>query len=420
MGKILVKDIYCEGQTVSILTEGHRISKIASHIDVPEDKDTIVLDGRGKAVIPGFANMHTHAAMTMMRGSREDEKLQKWLEDIWEMETRLDEELVYWGTKLACIEMIKTGTTFFNDQYFFIDAAVTAALESGLRGAHSFVFLDLGDRAKMLDQRDKCERKYEKAKDWNPLNIFEIGIHAPYTVSEDNIIWACDFAERHNLKVHIHIAETYQELEDCKKLHGCTPVEYLDSLGIFSSNVIAAHCIWLSENDIKILGKNHVNIVHNINSNLKLASGYKFKFQELQDAGANICLGTDGVASSNNLDMLEAMKTTALVQKAWRKDPTAIALKQLIASATRNGYKAFDLDGGIVREGALADFSIINIDNYSFTPCINFDANLVYSAHSDCVETVVCNGRIVMKDKVIEGEREVLEQVRKLYRKIVR
>ena len=210
MGKILVKDIYCEGQTVSILTEGHRISKIASHIDVPEDKDTIVLDGRGKAVIPGFANMHTHAAMTMMRGSREDEKLQKWLEDIWEMETRLDEELVYWGTKLACIEMIKTGTTFFNDQYFFIDAAVTAALESGLRGAHSFVFLDLGDRAKMLDQRDECERKYEKAKEWNPLNIFEIGIHAPYTVSEDNIIWACDFAQRHNLKVHIHIAETYQ------------------------------------------------------------------------------------------------------------------------------------------------------------------------------------------------------------------
>ena len=116
MGKILVKDIYCEGQTVSILTEGHRISKIASHIDVPEDKDTIVLDGRGKAVIPGFANMHTHAAMTMMRGSREDEKLQKWLEDIWEMETRLDEELVYWGTKLACIEMIKTGCTCINDR----------------------------------------------------------------------------------------------------------------------------------------------------------------------------------------------------------------------------------------------------------------------------------------------------------------
>ena len=351
MGKILVKDIYCEGQTVSILTEGHRISKIASHIDVPEDKDTIVLDGRGKAVIPGFANMHTHAAMTMMRGSREDEKLQKWLEDIWEMETRLDEELVYWGTKLACIEMIKTGTTFFNDQYFFIDAAVTAALESGLRGAHSFVFLDLGDRAKMLDQRDECERKYEKAKEWNPLNIFEIGIHAPYTVSEDNIIWACDFAQRHNLKVHIHIAETYQELEDCKKIHGCTPVEYLDSLGIFSSNVIAAHCIWLSENDIKILGKNHVNIVHNINSNLKLASGYKFKFQELQDAGANICLGTDGVASSNNLDMLEAMKTTALVQKAWRKDPSAITLSQLIESAAKNGYRAFSLEGGEIKEG---------------------------------------------------------------------
>ncbi|MBR4438218.1 MAG: amidohydrolase family protein, partial [Bacteroidales bacterium] len=198
----------------------------------------------------------------------------------------------------------------------------------------------------------------------------------------------------------------------------CTPVAYLNDLGLFSKKVIAAHCCWIDENDVEVLGNNHVNIAHNINSNLKLSSGYKFKFQELENAGANICLGTDGVASSNNLDMLEAMKTTALVQKAWRKDPSTITLKQLIASATSNGYKAYGLNGGKIKEGALADLSIIDIDNVYFTPNINFEANLIYSAHSDCVQTVICNGRILMENRYIEREREIIDAVRRLYVKL--
>ena len=417
MGRILIKDIYLNGKQSDILVEGNRISRIADNID--NIHDAVVLDGKGKAVIPGFANMHTHAAMTMMRGSKEDEKLQKWLAGIWEMETRLDEELVYWGTKLACIEMIKTGTTFYNDQYFYVNSAVKATSEMGLRGAHSFVFLDLGDPDKMMRQRENCQTAYEASAKWEHTDIFEIGVHSLYTVSEENILWACDFAKKHNLKVHIHIAETAQEMNDCLKIHSCTPVQYLDNLGIFSGDIIAAHCIWLNGTDIETLGKNRVNVVHNINSNLKLASGYKFKFQELEDAGANICLGTDGVASNNNLDMFETMKFSALVQKAWRKDPTAIPLAQLLDSATCNGYKAFGLNGGTIEEGALADLSLIDIDNYCFTPNINFLANLVYSAHSNCVQTVICNGEIVMKDRQIKGEQEILDQVNRLYRRMV-
>ena len=148
MGKILIKDIYLEGKQVSVLVDGEKISRIADRIDIDSITDlTKIIDGRGKAIIPGFANMHTHAAMTVMRGSKEDEKLHKWLAGIWEMETRLDDEIVYWGTKLACLEMIKTGTTFFNDQYFNVPSAVQATYEMGLRGAHSFVFLDLGDKS---------------------------------------------------------------------------------------------------------------------------------------------------------------------------------------------------------------------------------------------------------------------------------
>ena len=146
---------------------------------------------------------------------------------------------------------------------------------------------------------------------------------AIYTVSEEMIKWAVDFAKERNLLVHIHLSETEKEVLDCKRDHGgLTPVEYLDSLGVLGPNVIAAHTLWLSDNDVRILGERKVNCVHNINSNMKLSSGYRFRYNELRDAGANVCIGTDGCASSNNLDVLEAMKTSAMMQKAWRKDPT--------------------------------------------------------------------------------------------------
>lgn len=418
MGKILIKDIYLQGKTVSILIEGNRISRIADSIeDVCDLTETI--DGRGKAVIPGFANMHTHAAMTMMRGSKEDEKLQRWLSAIWAMETHLDDEIVYWGTKLACLEMIKTGTTLFNDQYFYIDSAVKAASEMGVRGVHSFVFLDLNDQEKREAQKDACLAEYEKSKSWGPTSTFAIGVHALYSVSEESIVWAFDFARKHGLKTHIHLSETYQELMECKGKHNCTPVEYFDSLGAMSPDLIAAHCVWLSPNDIEILGRNGVTVAHNIKSNLKLASGLNFKFKELSDAGANVCLGTDGTASNNNLDMLDTMQITALVQKAWRNDPAAIPLPELMRSATYNGYKAFGLDGGRIKEGALADLSILDMDNYKFTPNINFEANLVYSANSYCIKTVICNGKIVMRDRYVEGEDEIVSQVRRLYSKLL-
>lgn len=422
MEKLFIRNIYLggdpEGERKNILIEGNKIAKITA-ASSPAPKGVEVIEGAQMAVIPGFANMHTHAAMTLMRGAKEDAKLKQWLRDIWKMEAHLDEELVYYGTKLACIEMIKSGTTLFNDQYFYTSAAVEAASEMGLRGWHSFVFLDSGNKKKAASQRDECLEMYEKSKSWGELSHFEVGVHAPYSVAENNIVWAAQFAHKEGLPLHIHLAETGQERIDCLRKHKCAPVTYLDRLGVLAPNVIAAHCVWIDEEGIALLGKNHVTTVHNINSNLKLSSGYKFKYQELEDAGANVCLGTDGVASSNNLDILEAMKTTALVQKAWRKDPSAITLEQLLRSASLNGYKAFGLNGGRVEEGALADLSLVDINSYAFIPNINFLANLVYSAHSDCIDTVICNGRVLMQGRRIKGEEEILEKVKKLYKKLL-
>ena len=254
---------------------------------------------------------------------------------------------------------------------------------------------------------------------WNDQTVFAIAVHAIYSVREEMMLWAVDFARSKGLKIHIHVSETRKEIEDCKAAHGgMTPVEYLDSLGVLGPDVIAAHTLWLTANDVRILGERGVTCVHNVNSNLKLASGYRFLYNELRDAGANICLGTDGCASSNNLDMLETMKTSAMIQKAWRNDPSAMPLDELMAMATANAGKALGLDIGRIRDGALADILIVDTRSYNFLSPGSFEANLVYSAHSDCIDSVICNGKFIMRNRVVPGEDEIIASARQLLNKI--
>jgi 5-methylthioadenosine/S-adenosylhomocysteine deaminase len=201
--------------------------------------------------------------------------------------------------------------------------------------------------------------------------------------------------------------------------HGVSPVVYLDRLGVLGPDVIAAHTLWLSEEDAEILGKRGVTCVHNVNSNLKLASGYRFPYSELRDAGANICLGTDGCASSNNLDILETMKTAAMIQKAWRNDPSAMPIPELISMATSNAGKALGLEIGKIEPGALADILIVDTENYNFLSPAPFEANLIYSAHSDCIDSVICNGRFVMRNRKVEGEKEILRNAAEMLTKLM-
>lgn len=421
MKGILLKRVLLDNEVKDVLIEEGFIKKISNDISVTQEKNTelIVINGEGKVLIPGFVNMHTHTAMTLMRGVKEDEKLHSWLQAIWDIEKHLDEELIYWGTKLACLEMIKTGTTCFNDQYWMINSAVKAANEMGMRSVQPYVILDFFDQEKANVMKQECERLYRESASWDSLNKFAIAVHSPYTVSSEMIVWASKFAREHDLLLHIHISETELENKESLDKHGLTPVAYLEKLGVLGPEVIAAHCVWIGEEDIKILAKYDVKVVHNINSNLKLASGFRFKYQELKQAGVTVCIGTDGCASSNNLDMLEAMKTSALVQKAWRGDPTAMPLCELMEMATVNGAHSLRFNGGKIAEGAVADLSLIDINNYAFTPNVNFLANLVYSANSSCVDTVICNGKILMRNRVVPGENEILENVNRVYKKLI-
>lgn len=418
MNDILLKNALFEDRRVDIYIHDGIIAGITPSVPgtfpSPAEKYETV-DCSSKAVLPSFINMHTHAAMSMMRGVGEDINFHEWLARIWQIESGITPEYVYYATRLACLEMIKTGTATFNDQYWHMPQARKAALEMGIRPVLSYVLCDRMNPAESKIQIRECIRHYEESLKWPEKSQFVISVHAIYSVCEEAIVWAAGFAAEHGLKLHIHLSETEKEVLDCKAAHnGMTPVEYLESLGFFSPDVIAAHSLWLSDKDVEILGRHGVNCVHNINSNLKLTSGYRFRYNELRDAGANVCLGTDGCGSSNNLDMLEAMKTAAMVQKAWREDATAMPLNELLATGTSNGARALGLNSGSLEVGRIADLMLVDIDNWNFISNAPTLANFIYSAHSDCIDSLMCNGRWIMKNRMVDGERDIIRDARKV------
>lgn len=423
MGAILLKNITVGGSQKDILIDKGLICRIepagsCTRWQIAGDIET--MQCAGKVALPGFVNMHTHAGMSMMRGVGEDLVFHDWIDKIWKIEEGIDNEYVYWATKVACLEMIRTGTTTFNDQYWYHAASLKAAEEMGIRIASGYDFLDRFDPEEAERQIEQCRLQTAEARNAGyKLAMYQLAFHAVYTVSERSLLWIRDYSEQNNLRLHIHLCETRKEVEDCKAAHGgLTPVEYFDSLGLLSPRVIAAHTLWLTPHDIEILAARGVHCVHNVNSNTKLASGYRFLYNELRDAGVNICIGTDGCGSSNNLDILEAMKTSAIFQKAWRDDPSALPLPELLDMATVNGARALQFNGGRLEEGAVADIMIIDTDNTFFLSPAPFLANLVYSAHSDCIDSVICDGKFVMRHREIPGEREILNEARKMMYKI--
>ena len=420
MGRILLRNISLDGRKCDIHVEGAVIRKICgagSACPGTAADGVEIVDCTGKTALPGFVNMHTHAAMTLLRGVGEDVSFSNWIDRIWETEKKIDEEYIYWATKVACIEMIKTGTTAFYDQYWIVPAAERAVREMGLRAVLSYVHLDHYDREKAMAQRRECEELFADSSGWPDTVGFAVAIHSVYSVSEEQILWATDFARTHGLKINIHLCETEQEVKDCRARHGASPVKYLDSLGVLGPDVTAAHTLWVDDEDIGILAGRKVTCVHNINSNMKLACGYRFRYNEMRDAGINLCFGTDGCASSNNLDLHEAMKTAALVQKAWRGDPAAMPLDELIRMATSNGADAIGINAGKIEEGRLADILVVDTGSSFFLSNAPFLANFIYSAHSDCIDSVICNGEFVMRNRAVPMEKEILAEAGRILKK---
>ena len=412
---ILIKNVLLDGKEKDIYIVGSLIEEIKDSERGKRKAETeFVIDGKDKAIIPGLINAHTHAAMTLLRGYADDMPLHEWLETkIWPTEAKITVDDAYWGTKLACLEMIKSGTTFFNDMYWHWQGSARAVAESGIRAALSAVFIDGFDEEKAKEQIKRNEALYEASKKVSDRIVFALGPHAIYTVSEESLCWTRDFAEKHELLVHIHLSETEEEVAECRKRYGMRPVEFLAEIGFLSSRTIACHCIHLSRKELELLKKHNVKIVHNPVSNMKLSSG-RMPYEDLKKAGlySNIAIGTDGCASNNNLDMFEEMKVASLVHKAFSGDPTSMPAEEAFVLATRNAAKMFGLNSGVVEAGRLADVVLLDLKNVGLVPNHNLTSNIVYSANGSCVDSVICDGKILMEGRHVEGEEEIQEQAR--------
>lgn len=408
MTSILIKNVWMERDTTDILIEGNTIAKIGKNLDVQAQQ---TIDGSRKAVIPGLINGHGHAAMTLFRGWGDDLPLEQWLHDrIWPREAKMTDDDVYWGVKLACLEMIKTGTTCANDMYAAFDATAQAAADMGVRMVTAPTIWDFFDEKNAEDVKKQTLRHLNNVQKYGARITFAVAPHAIYTVSGKLLQWSRDFANDNDLPIHLHLAESRTEHDNAVRQFGLSPVRYLHKLGLLSPRLILAHCVWLDDDEIKILAAHGVNVVHNPNSNLKMASGYQFKYQEMKQAGITIGLGTDGCASSNNLDMIETMKTASLVQKAWRYDPTFFPAQEALDCATVNTAKMLRLHAGKIAPGRLADLCLIDLNSTAFTPNFDFVSNLVYAANGNYVDTVICDGRILMQNRRVPGEQEILHR----------
>ncbi|MEI8331878.1 MAG: amidohydrolase family protein [Methanomicrobiales archaeon] len=381
----------------------------------------LVIDGDGAIALPGLANTHTHAAMSLFRGYADDMILQDWLsQKIWPLETHLTGSDVYWGTRLACLEMIRTGTTAFNDMYFMMDEAARAVDESGIRAVLSYGFIDLFNAEKREAECKATEKLAFQIQTMNNPRIkAATGPHAIYTVSPEGLIWCAEFAKEQKIAVHIHLSETEKEINDCIAQHGKRPAALLDECGILTPNTIAAHCCWLDDADCALLGKRGVSVSHNPASNMKLATNRAMPVRQLMSAGANTCLGTDGCASNNNLDMFEEMKTAALLQKFFWNDPTILPASAALAMATSNGAKALGFGTGTLSVGAPADIILISAHTACNIPLHNVTSNLVYSCSGSAVETTICDGRVLMLNREIPGEEEILAGAAKAAHELV-
>jgi len=412
---ILLKSVLHQGKVVDVLIENNRFKKIAETIESPSG--ATVISCKDKAILPPFYNAHTHAAMTLFRGYADDMPLMRWLSEyIWPLEGKLDAEAIEAGTRLAILEMIKSGTVFFSDMYWFREASIKPVEEMGVRAAIGVTFAEVLAN----DATPNFKFLRDHYQDYSDRVQLAVMPHAIYTVGEKLLRECADIAEELDLKLHIHLAETEgEETRSLTPTQGKSPVRYLESLGVLSPRVIAAHAIHVSAEDIVLLREKKVTVVHNPASNMKLSSGI-FPMPDMLRAGVKIALGTDGAASNNNLDMRESMKFATLLAKVAYKDPELLPAASVFDMATVNGAEAYGIDAGVIAEGKLADAILLDLNNERFVPNYNLISNWVYSADSRAIDTVICNGKILMQNGYVEGEEEIIARAREICTRLLR
>jgi 5-methylthioadenosine/S-adenosylhomocysteine deaminase len=409
----------------AVAIAGDKIRAVGRAADFSASSASRVIDARGGIIMPGLVNTHTHAAMTCFRGLADDLPLMQWLnEHIFPAEAHLDEAKVYCGTLLACAEMIRSGTTCFCDMYLFEDAVARAAVAAGVRAIVGEVLYDFpspnyGDIEQGFAYTKELIARWQD----DPLVSVAVEPHSPYLCAPELLKRASSLAAAHRIPMVIHLSETESEVAQMKSKSGLTPVGFLAEQGVLSPNLLACHCVVLTDEDISLLRRFDVKVSHNPESNMKLASGIA-PVPELVQQGICVGLGTDGCASNNNLDLFLEMGTAARLHKVSTLDPTVMDAAGVLRMATIDAARALGIDHltGSLEPGKAADIIIIDTAKPHLTPMYHPDSHLVYAARGSDVATTIINGRIVMEDgkflsldigKVMEDINVIAEEIRK-------
>lgn len=407
---ILIKNAYIVTMVspvskADLYIEGNRIAEIG----IIDKKADIVIDGTGKVIMPGLVNGHTHVGMSLFRGYSDELELMDWLsKKIWPVEDKLSPEDVYYASLLSGIEMIKTGTTTFNDHYFFEKETAKAASELGIRALLSRCILGEGDET--LVKFEEAQELYDSCNNMANGRIKVcVGIHAPYTCSQEVIKKASLLAKKLDVPIHIHYLETTDEITQMKERYNKTSTEYLKETGIFDSKVILAHGVHVSKSDLEFLKTVDAGVVHNPISNQKLGSGI-IDLGLYRDFAVPVGLGTDGQGSTNTLDMFEEIKSAAYLQKVTKKTATAISAYDVLKMATIDGAKVLGMDNeiGSLEVGKKADIIIIDLNKPHLCPVHDIYSTLAYSVYGSDVETVIIDGEIIMEDRELKTVDEVM------------
>ncbi|MDI9515010.1 MAG: amidohydrolase [Clostridiaceae bacterium] len=396
---------------VDVVIENGTITKIGSDISKTSE-DAHIIDGSGKLVMPGLINGHCHVPMTLLRNYADDMDLQTWLFDhIFPVEDRLNGDDVYWGSLLGIMEMLSTGTTCFADMYDHMDDIASAVELSGIRAQLSRGQTSNNAGPDFSEDRAMKE-SVDFVKKWNGAAEGRITAamapHAIYTCSPSYIQAIANNAEKLGVPIHVHLDETVREHEDCLRTHGKTPTAHLYDLGLFELKTIAAHCVFITEDDMSLLREKGVSVIHNPASNLKLASGIA-PVPEALSAGLNVCIGTDGASSNNNLNMWEDMYLTSILHKGSTRNPRLITADEVLKMATVNGARALGMPHvGSIQEGNKADLIMVDLEKPHLKPLHNLCSALVYSAQGSDVSMTMVDGRILYQDgefKTIDREK---------------
>lgn len=409
---LTVENALLDGERVGLRCEDGEIAALGAEVVAQAGDETI--DAGGAHLAPPLVNGHTHAAMTLFRGSGDDLPLMPWLEEkIWPTEAKLEADDVHWGARLACAEMIRSGTTRFWDMYWQPEATARAVEETGMRAAIGAPLIDLdGDHAKL---RESALRSLDALAGFGPLITPALAPHAIYTVSEESLRWIGELSAERDLPVQIHLSETEQEVQDCIAAHGCRPAAYLDRLGFLSERTILAHGVWLDPDELALIAERGATVVANPAANMKLAVGGVLPYPAARAAGVSVGLGTDGAGSNDSLDLLADLKLFALTQKHAAGDPTAIDAAEAWAVAT--GARAPLLGATPLEVGAAADFLLLRAD----APELgigDLTTGLVYAAAGAVVDTTVVAGQVLMRNGEIPGLGEIVSQAAERARRL--